>query len=218
MMTNRHCTPVFWILHTCLNDMGCMEFCVRCGYCSNQCHDPDSDNEKCIGHNRDKRRKERECQNCVRRRNITTNESASNNTRMPERRVSAGRSAWSHENPPGPSHVNPPLRLWVHANKVHIRPVADTQPADDGVQVGEQELIPPHMRSKSNFQRLRAPEALQIPMWWQTCSPDRALPAGAPADLPPSTLEASSTRIIMRRRRRRRGGSLSTFRKWVQVS
>ena len=35
-------------------------------------------------------------------------------------------------------------------NKVHIRPVADTPPADNSMQMGEQELIPPHMRSKSN--------------------------------------------------------------------
>ena len=44
---------LFWVLHTCLNEMGCTESCARCGYCSNQCHDPDSENEKCLGHNRE---------------------------------------------------------------------------------------------------------------------------------------------------------------------
>ena len=134
---------VFWVLHTCLNEMGCTEFCARCGYCSNQY-------EKCLGHNRDRRRRERACQNCVRRRNITSNEYASNNNMKPERRSSAWKSARNYANLPGPSHVNSPLRLWVHANKVHIRPVVDTPPADNGVQLGEQELIPPHRRSRSN--------------------------------------------------------------------
>ena len=127
---------------------GAQSSALCCGYCSNQCHDPD--NDKCLGHNRDRRRREREYRNCVRRWNVTSNEYTSNNNMKPERRSSAWKSARNYANLPGPSHVNPPLCLWVHANKVHIRPVVDTPPADNGVQLGEQELIPPHRRSRSN--------------------------------------------------------------------
>ena len=57
-----------------------------------------------------------------------------------------------------PYQPPPPLRLWVHANKVHIRPVEDMFPANNNVQPGEEEIIPPHRRSRSRS-RSRSPEA-----------------------------------------------------------
>ena len=61
-----------------------------------------------------------------------------------------------HYQLPGTRPCQPPLRLWVHANKVHIRPVEDLFPANNNVQPGEEEIIPPHSRSRS---RSRSPEA-----------------------------------------------------------
>ena len=120
---------IFWILHQCLNDMGCMDFCAHCSICLNQCHGQDSD--KCKGHNHDRKRKEKYCQNCVRRRNIVSNEAANtSNDRVQERRGNASRPVRCYEYPAGPSHMNPPLHLWVHANMVHLRPVAAAAPED----------------------------------------------------------------------------------------
>ena len=139
---------VFWVLHTCLNELGCTEYCTNCGYYDpSLCNDSDNESEQRHGRKSDRRRKEKQCRNCVRRRNVTSSEFASHV--KPERRCNSWTPARIQANFPGPDHVNPPLRLWVHANKVHIRPVADPLPVDNDVQPGEQELIPLHRRSRS---------------------------------------------------------------------
>ena len=142
---------VFWVLHTCINKLGCTEYCSTCGYYDpNLCNDSDNESEQRNG--RKRRRREKQCGNCVRRRNVTSSELACH--LRPERRCNSWTPARVHASYHGPDHVNPPLRLWVHANKVHIRPVADPFPMDNNVQPGEEELIPPHRRSRS-----RSPEA-----------------------------------------------------------
>ena len=141
---------VFWILHTCINELGQTEYCSICGY-----YDPnlinDSDNDSEHRNGRKRRRRENQCGNCVKRRRATDEPSCH---MRPDRRCNSYMPARVHTSYVGHGCIDPPIRLWVHANKVHIRPVEDMFPANNNVQPGEEEVIPPHRRSRS-----RSPEA-----------------------------------------------------------
>ena len=151
---------VFWLLHQCLNDMGCADFCAQCGICSNQCHRHNSD--QCNGHKSDRKKKEKECESCVRRRAIVRHKvSTSTSERAQGRRVSVIRPGRCCEHPAGPTHSNPPLCLWIQANLApHVANLVPGAAAPDAgdrdIHImdeapGVQDVVPPHLRSASNL-------------------------------------------------------------------
>ena len=96
---------VFWVLHTCINKLGCTKYCSTCGYYDpNLCNNSDNETEQLNG--RKRRRREKQCGNCVRHRNVTSSELACH--LRPERRCNSWTPARVHASYHGPDHVNPP--------------------------------------------------------------------------------------------------------------
>ena len=63
---------VFWILHTCINELNQTEYCSVCGfYDPHLDNDMDNDTENRKGRGQKRRRKDSQCRNCTKRRKAT---------------------------------------------------------------------------------------------------------------------------------------------------
>ena len=149
---------VFWILHTCINELNQTEYCSVCGfYDPHLDNDMDNDTENRKG--RKRRRRDNQCRNCTKRRRAAAEPPCHMRRCNSHTRIHTSFVEHVCSDPQRSPAI--PIRLWVRADEVHIRPVQDPDnllPTENEAQSGEEEIAPPNRRSRSRS-RSRSPEA-----------------------------------------------------------